>query len=710
MDRKSIVFENLDDRKYLVSDQISGQKYAFVTDSEISMTETDTLGFPAPLTRAVDIETGQIVIPEAYATIIRNVSGTIQRMFSPEEGTFTAEEGCHYLEISAPVKTYVEVQGQFSYGFDGDQMSIQCEDAEQVTIGARSSQIQPQEKITVSESVTDLIDAVSYFGGAMMTDSPERSFPTLRDYPPGLELGDELAVPDSLDKPETDLTITVPPDISSVLTVSPLAYYLLADIDSGAEFTVRSGNDVLYRQDETELSAAVKEVLQTSFFMDCLVRTEGLYPVDLYERSEFDSRTTREWEYDRLYDASLETRVQEYLRADYELIEDIVPRWPITAVVEPGPQAIETLSYLMPQLPLVNSASPPRYTGDQARMEVLQSFSPDAQSGLSNPPEDASAEPVTTRSTSMVFDDEAAFVDVPETDSRQTLWLGEDIPLNAADVLLQGFRNQQEIASSTSETLSVTVVCNDRSMRGELDEVGDVFDPRGEIPIDVKTVSQASTAKLREILTESVDYLHFIGHATPSGLECPDGTFDTGTLASTGVRMFCLNACQSYNQGVNLVNAGSVGGIATYTDISDTFALETAGHIVQLLNYGFQLGACHNILAETTSIGNQYTVVGNPGAIFSSHSETTPNLRILERTDHGFKWILESHTGEKVKDYIGSLVGYNNTPSDYRYLVSSATEFEFSDPEPVRRSLESNGIPIVVDGRLERPDDVLREL
>lgn len=686
-----VEFNPVDDTALAIHDTVSNQRYVIATSESSSLESAPTDTFPAPVTDAVSLDVTEIRMSERYSVKVRNHAGEILNISGSDSGAQALEGGVHFLEIDAPVKTYLRVEGPFEYEYTPDELFVRCAQADRTVIGARAWQCYPQETITLTDSPHDLIEALSYFGDAVMTDSPERSFPTLRGYPPELRIGEALDVPSSLSKPEAGVTITVPPELSSILSVAPLAYYLLATVEAGEEFTIRTRQGFTYTPRE-DASTAVKSVLSKCFYLDCLVRTEGLYPFDLHERNEFEAATETDLAYETLYDQSLASRLETYLQVDSEAVDAVMPQWPLTAVVEPSPAAIEALPYLAPDLAHVRPADPPRYTGEEARRHALRSF---VQGGK-------------TRSTSLVFDNRAEFVDVPETESQQTVWVGDGIPLNATAFVVDGYRNQTLVTDRESSTpeLAVTVVCNEPTMNQEQMDIQRVLDPRNDLPLTIETHHHVSARELRDIIADGADYLHFIGHATPDGLECADGSLDTATLETNNVELFFLNACQSFQQGKHLVETGSLGGIVTYGDVSDKYALETGGLICQLLNYGFPIGVCHSIVRRTTPIGGQYTVVGNQGAILAHPSDGPPHLRHVAESETGYTVTIETYTGGFSQYKVGSVVSYLIDPSNRLYLVPSTVEVDVAESE-LAEALSHSDTPVVVDETLQSKEDVL---
>jgi len=576
--RSGIEFTIKGESNIRIRDVVVGEQYCLSSSGPVEIRPAPADLFPAPVTEAIEIEAQEIETLKQYAMTIRDADGDITDLCFSSTDTSAFNGSTQILQIEAPVKTFLRIEDPFRYEKTFDDISIHCEEPSRILIGARERHCYPQETITTTGSPSDLLEAVSSFGDAMMTASPERSFPTLRGHPPRLVLGETLDIPETLSKPETGVTITVPPERAAILSVAPLAYYLLATVEAGEEFALTTTAGVDYRPNGRDTAEAANELLTHLFTLDCLVRTEGLYEIDLQERRTFESRTAFDLPYAELYDQPLAERLGRYLEVDREPVREVGPNWPATALVEPTEDAVEALPYLAYELTKVRTADPPRYSGNEARSQALKAFSGELK----------------TRTTSLVFDDEAEFVAVPDTDSTQTVWVGSGVPLNSAAFEVSGYEHDSVVTDEDATGLDITIVCNEVEMDQESTDLRDVLDPRDDLDPELTIRRQLSVARLREVIEDGTDYLHFIGHATPDGLQCPDGELDVGTVEGSNVDTFFLNACQSFQQGKRLVERGSVGGIVTYSDVADKYALQTGTLIGQLLDDGFSIGACHS--------------------------------------------------------------------------------------------------------------------
>ncbi|MCL7419223.1 MAG: hypothetical protein M8354_15510, partial [Halalkalicoccus sp.] len=282
-DSAAIRFE-YDDGTLDVVDTVERRRYSLSLSSAPAPTVTSGASFRFPVDGAVAVETDAITVPTVIAVYVRDADG---RMLT-ETGKFAEEsfpDGAYSLELCAPMKLYVRIEGPFEISADATRMVIEFPERDTVSIGARSKHDRPAATITTTDEPEDVMAAISTFGSALKTTSPERSYPTLRGHPPTIERGSALSIPDGLSPPETGITIEVPPTLRHAYVVAPLAYYLGATVKPGDEAQVRTESGFVHPLGtDGEFETEVERTLKQSFFFDCITRTEGLYPIDLHER------------------------------------------------------------------------------------------------------------------------------------------------------------------------------------------------------------------------------------------------------------------------------------------------------------------------------------------------------------------------------------------------------------------------------------------
>ncbi|WP_342764494.1 hypothetical protein [Haladaptatus sp. R4] len=280
--------------------------------------------------------------------------------------------GTYTIELCPPIKLYLHVEGTVSIGASFEDVTIDFGSVVDVNIGGRSLHRRPAGTVTTTTDPADMMAAISTFGSALKTTSPERSFPTLRGHPPTVELGEELHVPDGLKPPETGITVEVPPEYGSIFPVAPLAYYLGAELVPGN--TPRIVTDEFEHPLDTSLGfeKEVERVLKQTFLFDCIARTEGLYPVNLYERREVESMV--DLDFATLYDTPFAKRLEAYLSVPYNLIEEFVPDWQLTTHVSPTSDNVEMLPFLVNDLAIIRTPHAKEVSASSIQVPAVEQF------------------------------------------------------------------------------------------------------------------------------------------------------------------------------------------------------------------------------------------------------------------------------------------------------------------------------------------------
>ncbi|UPW00256.1 hypothetical protein M0R88_17320 [Halorussus gelatinilyticus] len=684
----TLSFEAAPERTGLeIRDRIERRTYTIGTSESVSPTPTDADEFRFPVDDAVALTTETVTLPTFVAAYVRDEAG---RMLL-EVGSETDRRlpaGRYSVELCAPMKLYLAVEGPMRVTATADGIRFEFDSATTVGVGARSHHERPAATVTTTEDPRDVMAALSTLGSALKTTSPERSFPTLRGHPPLVELGDELSIPDGLDVPETGVRIELPPERGRAYVAAPLAFYLGAELvpveDASAPRIVADANasseTFAYDLDGPKgFEEEVARVLKQTFLLDCVTRTEGYYPVQLHEREEIESEVGLDFA--ALYDRSLAERLEAYLSVPFEVVEDQIPTWKLTTHVEPTPENVATVPFLVDDLAVIRTPAARRTTRRAT-----------ATSG------ELVRDGDFTRSSSGSSD--ARPVVEPEgTDSVEQAWIGDRAPVDASKATPTAFRNRLK-QETEAEDIEISVVCNDTAMDEERDIAAEVYGSRENLPFDVTVHRDLRTDELREVLAEETAFLHYIGHIDGSGFECADGHLDAAELDSVGAEAFVLNACQSYEQGMELIDAGSVGGVVTLSDVINSGAVRVGKTMVRLLNRGFPLRAALAIARDRSIVGDQYIVVGDGNVDVVQTESNVAMLCVVETGDDeatdGFDVTLKSYPSGQ--GGMGGFFASQFGDSD-RYHLTSGKHGPYSmTKEELRKTLALENIPMEVDG------------
>jgi len=674
-----LAFESLEDPPGVeVIDRIERLQYRLQTSDPVSPSDVGTDSVPFPIDRAVSVTTSELVLPTVVAVCVRDSSGeTLANVGHLESETLG--EGTYILELSAQVKTYVVVDGPLEVTADLMEVRMEFDGPREVTLGALSRHDRPAVTVATTDDPVEMMAAVSTFGSALKTTSPERSFPFNRGHPPAVSLADTSDIPDSIRRPETGVRLEVPPTYGSVYAVAPLAYYLGAEVVPGQTPRLVTDDGFERALDEPDgLERGVERTLKQVFLLDCVVRTEGVYSIELRERNELDRRLDIDWA--RLYDRPLSERVGTYLDIPYALVRDQIPTWRLTVQVDPVRSTVEQLPFVTDDLAVVRSV-------DSSVSESVETVvQPMGDGGT------------LTRSTTGASDGHThSFVEPQPADSLEQAWIGDGVPIGASKLIPEAFQNRLDLEPTDGE-ITISIVLNDPRMREERDLVDQAYGDRRALPFDVTVERDLTTAKLREHLHRSADFFHYIGHTEDAGFECADGYLDAGTLEEIGVDAFLLNSCNSYQQGLGLIEAGAVGGVVTLNEVINDGAVRVGETVARLLNAGFPLRVALTIARDESVLGGQYIVVGDGGMTVTQAASRTPNLLEIREVDDEFAMSIRMYTTDETG--LGAVYSpHLRDNSEYFLNSGEIGPFRVSNEE-LGDFLTLENVPVKADGEL----------
>ncbi|WP_207589498.1 hypothetical protein [Halomontanus rarus] len=649
-----------DDRPGLtVVDPVQNARYPINTTAPVEPESTDPDCFYFPVDSAIAFTTEKVVLPYVVPAVVRDREGTM--LLETEHHAYeTLPEGEYILELMAPIRLSVRVRGAVTIASSDERLAIAFGEPTRVRLGARSLHERPAGTVTTTAEPDDLARAVSTFGSALKTLSCERSLPTLRGHPPRLELGDELRIPAGLEPPESGVTIVVPPERTAIYAVSSLAYYLGATVVTGSNPRLETDRGFEHSLGETgaAFERSVERVLRHVFFLDCLTRTEGFYRIDLYERRRVEERL--DVSFDELYEQSLAEQLAVYLSIPFETVADLQPAWQLATHVTPALENATVLPFLAADLSVISTvpgstdeladgSTEPELEGEldlnleleaKAEPELESEAKPESESKSTSEPEpstDGDVDPTIdelTRSTTRPNRDRnrpslesESFVSPPDVEALEQAWLGDGIPIGANKLVPRAFDNGLERSPSDGD-VEITIVCNDSRMLAELD--GELYGDREELPFDVTVHRDCSVAELRALIAAETDFFHYVGHVEGGGFVCRDGILEPESLVDVGVETFLLNGCRSYGTGLALLEAGSVGGIVTVSDVGNPDAVAVGRLIARLLNTGFTLRSAVDVARSYRLVGTQYVVVGDGGRSVTQSGGGVPNVCRIE--------------------------------------------------------------------------------
>ncbi|GAB7093786.1 hypothetical protein JCM30237_09380 [Halolamina litorea] len=411
---------SLADGVLTVRDEAGGGELSLEVDEGASTTPATGAWFDVPVDGAVSLETTAIEMRNATSAQLRSDDG---EHYGSVDGAFELSGGV-YADVSAAVKLLVYVEeGPIEGRLVGDpnnpdSLLLTFEEPTRVVVGARSFHETPVATMTIRDDPADLMTAVSHLGSSIKEWSAERSWPTLRGHPPGIEVGDERHIPDGLSIPDTEVTVGVPLDVADVLRVAPLAHYFGAEVVPADRAELRLGSQhVEALGSGAELEQSVDDLLAHALVLDSLVRIGGYYSLPRYEYEELAPELP--FYPPELYDEPVHRQLLEYLEVSVDTVAPYAPDWPAVGTLHPTIDDAETLPYLL------NTLSRVHVTEDATPRDPATLHKPiDISTNLSPPPHVA-AFPPAARERATGHEEQAAgdasvlFVgwDRPEPDS-----------------------------------------------------------------------------------------------------------------------------------------------------------------------------------------------------------------------------------------------------------------------------------------------------
>lgn len=676
-----------DPPRIVLIDEIDRCRCALHTSSPPTPVSVGTDQLEYPIDSALTIRTSAITVPMVAGVNLRNAEGTVLTR-TEECADHSRPPGRYVLELSTPLKLYLAVDSAVSISTDTTQTRIEFGAETTVTVGVRSRHQSPAGTITTTDCPRDMMAAVSTFGSALKTTACERSYPTLRGHPPIIERGETLDIPEGQTPPETGITIGLPPKHRFVYAVASLAYYLGATVrpESTPVITTSDGFEHLLDV-EDGVQAEIERVLKQVVFLDCLTRTTDEAGIELYERRMLESSLPIAL--DELYGRSITEQLRAYLSVPYADIEQYVPEWKVTSHVSTCPDNIETIPFLVNDLAVIRTPRCEQIDRQNSQVDAISEFVRDG---------------ALTRSTTTDTTDHREYVQPETTASLEQVWVGDATPLGASKATSTAFRNRLD-RTPTDGDITITVVCNEPEMGEECVAIDDVYGSQSDLPRSVRVHRELSTDELATVLEKPTDFLHYIGHIDHGGFQCPNGRFDVKALDTVGVDAFFLNACQSYEQGMALIDAGAIGGVVTLGNVINSGAVTIGHSIAKLLNCGFPLRAAMNTARPESLISNQYLVVGDGSLAITQPESGVPMLGEIAPLGEGlFELDITAypttHTG------MGTIVHpFLDGETEYRLLSTNTNTHELSTAE-LRRFLHLEQIPVLVNDNLRWSNDI----
>jgi hypothetical protein len=665
-----------------IKDPIERTEFDFYSLTDVEPEPASTEPFEFPVDSAVRVRTARLETAKNLNIIVRSQDGEMLKQAANKQEV-RVPHGAYLIQVlTSDMMIYLLVKSSVAVKRTDQGVALDFGAEVNVRIGSRSYHTRPTAIIDTSEDPKDMMQAISMLGSSLKTTSPERSFPTSRGHPPLISLSDELRIPDNLERPDTGVKIEIPTKYKSTYIVSPLAFYLGAEVVPGDTPKLVTENG--YEKSLTSpdgFQAEVKRVLQQVFFLDCITRTEGANKVDMKERIEVEPKV--DFDFATLYDRPLAEQLDVYLEIPFETLKPHLPNWKTTVDIEPEPKRVEMLSHAANDLAIVRCPTRSDAADIKPQPEELTEF---------------------YRATSDESDGQETpdVINVEPTDSIEHVWAGEGFAIGASKANPDAYRRRFDV--EPKESIEVDVVCNESKMVDE-NIVGDIYGIEETYTFDVDYHEQVTSDELRELIASPTDFLHYIGHVTTDGIECSDGLLDVREVDEIGLRTFVLNGCQSYVQGNELVKRGSIGGVVTLSKIGNRAACEIGMLLARLLNNGFPLQSALSISKERNLSGNQYATVGDGSIELVKSDGGNPVLTTIQKEGDSYSVSIDSYPlkngsamGTLHMSYIGESTPY--------YLNSGCLSVDGICADELDEYLNVGVFPVSIDGEINWSNEI----
>jgi len=635
-----------DGKRLRIIDNIESRQLTFTPGEggQLSVTDVDREWF-VPVDRAAALGVSSLWLPTKWDSFLRAPDGTLLADIpAGEAGTVTDEA---VVEVTtAPIKIYFASRGGLRVSTVDGQTRLEGVGGTPLVLGVRSPHEQPARTITVPPTPEGYMRGISEFGAALKTASPERTFPTLRGYPPEIQIGSELDIPQGPQRPETGVTLRLPRTAGTVFAAAPLAYFLGAEIEPGQSPRLELDGNRTVRIDAfgATTSEALHRLLVHTFTLDCIARTEGQYPMELSARRTVEAAGVQlDWA--ALYQQPLADRLATYLSVDLATVEDAAPDWRLTADIPETDDSAPLLPHLANELADVRPYPDDHYPSES--WEKASTGQPSVSEQVNNATDTLLRDsephsPVTsvesaTQRVPQSGGDPSATPDVfriRHADSILQVYAGSGVPIGANKVTEESYLRHLSETPDENAALRVVVVCNDTEMLAEA-RVEEIYSSAPLLSVTGELRTDLTVDSLRDLLQSDIDLLHYIGHVSESGLSCADGHLDIGDLDTVSTQLFILNGCRSFRQGEKLVENGALAGVGTLQNVNNQVATEMGKKIAQLLQHGWPLAGALSLLRFDAIAGQEYTVLGDGTAEFVSADSGVPACCIVEPTPDG---------------------------------------------------------------------------
>lgn len=528
----------------------------------------------------------------------------------------------------------------------------------QMSFAVRDASDHPRGAVTAEPTPEGIARALSTLSAGLRTTTPDRSFPSLRVHPPRIKIGDSTTIPASVREqvPETHIELSVPASIGALLSVAPLAHYLCATVIVAdcSQPVIRAPPVGVERRlpPPPELSTTVSDILERTFWLDCLVRNAGPHGVDLADVDQARDAGL-ELDLDTLYDASPAERLRRYFEVDFETAAGVFPRWQTAAVVEPTTESVRAV---------------PRLAFALARVYLPAGSTVSDESvgtGATPPTEPPSMGP-----------DEA------RVGCRVVSGAPSD-PLSTTPSALHRFTRD-----SDGGPLRIVVADNTDG------RVDNILTDRPELTdsgVQVESQQTPTGTELQMSLADPPTLLYYAADNATSGIECADGTVSVTDLPSRVADIVILDVPDSVSDATRLVGSDRAAAVVACCGNRGEDRIDT--DLIRWLLRRARVGDALWLSRRYGATGSAVTAVGDvfrqlrtPANRFPSYYWCNPG----EANDGGFMH-LSRQGGHQI---------LSRKHDDNRIALTGTALGDTLSSRTLREGIMDPASPVIYDGRV----------
>jgi hypothetical protein len=353
--------------------------------------------------------------------------------------------------------------------------------------------------------------------------------------------------------------------------------------------------------------------------------------------------------------------------------------------VDPRPEYVEVLPFLLDTLPTIYLAESEPLEQNERLSRSLDDF---------------------YRSRRQVSDPPSVEIIKPNLEAgRMHGWLADGAPIDVFKSIPAAYENRFDYLGRSTDPISVVAVLNDPEMADEHADAAAIYRKRAEeLEIDISVREHLTCEQLADVFEASHDFVHYIGHCEATGLRCADGNLPVSSLSESNAQVFFLNACGSFNEGVELVEQGSVAGAVTFNKVLDSQAARVGTAFARLLIHGFSIEHALQLARRRIMMGKDYTVVGDGTHTLTQSNEVAPSSAVLERRG-GDQFSLEYDVYSPA--LFGSYYRCKGFGSSKTQLLGNPTEAVLSS-DRLPDFLETAETAVIYDGDIHWSADLRR--